>query len=150
MVSKYFLLTIFLLTRSPSYQQQSAIFQSSFHLTAFGTAFQPRNQIELLGIFSSIPTLLKCSMQCNQNRQCRTFDYDQSTRICRLFEGEFTTGTLITNSTLSSSRVGAVNYDTAHVKQSYLSYNKTCGHCGRGANRYPQCLNNSCQCPRNT
>ena len=149
-MSQYFLWTLFFLMYSSSYQQQSQIFQSSIYLTPFGTAFEPRNSIELLATFSNIRSLIYCSMKCNQDRQCRTLDYDQSSRICRIFEGEFSTGTVITNSSLSSSRIGAVRYNTTVTIQSFLSYNKTCDHCTNGRNRYLQCLNNRCQCPPNT
>ena len=149
-MSPYVLRTLFFLMCSSSYQQQSQIFQSSIYLTPFGTAFEPQNPIELLGTFSNILSLTHCSLQCNQDRQCRTLDYDQSSRICRIFEGEFSTGTVITNSSLSSSRIGAIGYDTTDTIQSFLSYNKTCDHCSTGRNRYLQCLNNRCQCPSNT
>ena len=150
MVSKQFLSMVFLVMYSLSYQQQSQIFQSSIYLASFGTTFEPQNQIELLGTFSNIPSLIRCSMKCNQDRQCRTFDYDQSSCICRLFEGELSTGTVITNSALPSSRVGAIRYNISQTAQSYLSYNKTCNQCKSGKNRYLQCLNNTCQCPYNT
>ena len=89
-------------------------------------------------------------MKCNEDRQCRTFDYDQSSRLCRIFEGEFSTGNVITTSSLSSSRIGAIRYNTTDTAQSFLSYNKTCEHCSNGGNRYLQCMNNRCQCPPNT
>ena len=149
-MSKHCLLIIILVIYSSLYQEQSATFQSLIDLTPFGTAFQARHQIELLGTFSNMRSLAVCSMQCHQDRRCRTFDYDESSRICRLFEGEFSTGTVITNSTLSSSRIGAIRYDTAHTVQSYSLHNKACNQCSAGTNRYLQCLNNTCQCPTNT
>ena len=133
-----------------SYQQQSHMFESCIELAAFGTVFQPRNPIELLGISSNVGSILQCAMQCNQNRRCRTFDYDQSSLVCRLFEGEVSTGTVLSNSTLSSSRVGNIRYSTTDTLQSYASYNQTCDQCGIGVNRYLQCINNSCRCPPNT
>jgi hypothetical protein len=141
---------IFLLIPSSSYQQQSQLYESAMYLTSFGTAFQPHNQIELLSTLSNTRSLLYCSMQCNQNRQCRTFDYDQTSGICRLFEGEFSTGTVITNSTYSSSRIGAIRYNTTLTSHSFSSYNQTCDQCGIGQNRYLQCVNDTCQCPVNT
>ena len=147
-MSKQLLFAIFLLIYSSSYQQQSSTFQSLIDLMPYGTAFQPHNQIELLAVFSNISSFIMCSLQCNHDRRCRTLDYDESSHICRLFEGELSTGTVTSNSTLSSSRVGAIRYDTAHTTQYYLSYNETCDQCS--INRYLQCRNNSCQCPDNT
>ena len=149
-MSKHFLVTMTLLIYSSSHQELSATFQSLTDLTPFGTAFQPRQQIELLGTFANIQSLTICLIHCHQNRQCRTFDYDESSRICRLFEGDFSTGTVTANSNLSSSRVGAILYNTAHTAQSYLLYNETCDQCSTNTNRYLQCRNNTCQCPENT
>ncbi|CAF2102139.1 unnamed protein product [Rotaria magnacalcarata] len=130
--------------RTPLHSQT---FQSRIRLTAFGTAFQPRNPIEILSSSSKIQSLFRCAMQCNQNRQCRTFDYDYLSLICRLFEGELSTGSILYNDTLSS-RIGAIFYDA--TIQSYSSYGQPCQQCGMGVNRYLQCINNTCQCPPNT
>lgn len=133
-----------------SNQQQNHIFQSSLYLTPFGTQFQPSNSIELLGTFSNIRSILRCTMLCNQNRQCRTFDYDQSSLVCRLFEGELVSGTIVYNSTPMTSRIGAINYNTTIIPTLYSAYNQTCDQCTDGGNRYLQCINNICQCPINT
>ena len=90
-------------------------------------------------------------MQCNQYRQCRTFGYDISSLVCRLFESDFSTGTVLTKSiSLSSSRIGSILQDTTDALQQYASYNHTCDRCGIGINRYLQCINNKCQCPSHT
>jgi hypothetical protein len=89
-------------------------------------------------------------MMCNQNRQCRTFDYDQSSMICRLFEGQLSTGTILYNATLLSSRIGAIIYNTTLASKLYSSYNQTCDQCSITGNRYLQCVNNTCQCPIHT
>ena len=128
----------------------SFTFESSIYLSRWGVQFQPRHPLELLSVLFASPSILRCSIQCNRNRRCRTFDHDQSSRVCRLFEGEFLTGTLISNTTLLSSRVGAVRFNTSQVLQAYSSYNQTCDRCSSGANRYLQCVNNTCQCPVNT
>ena len=148
-MAKHLLLMLFFIIPA-SHQQQSQLFESSIQLTAFGTAFQPRNPIELLGTLSNVRSLLQCAMQCNQNRQCRTFDYDGSSLVCRQFEGELSTGTVLNNSTLLSSRIGSIVYNTSDALQLYASYNQTCDRCGVGINRYLQCINNTCQCPSNT
>ena len=140
------LFSIYLLSN----QQQNHIFQSSLYLTPFGTQFQSSNAIELLGILPNIRSILRCTMMCNQNRQCRTFDYDQSSLICRLFEGELSSGTIVYNSIPITSRIGAINYNTAIIPTLYSAYNQTCDQCTVGGNRYLECINNRCQCPINT
>lgn len=149
MMATYLLLMLFFAAPA-SHQQKTHMFESSTQLTEFGTAFEPRHPIELLSTICTVPSLVQCAMQCNQNVRCRTCDYDKSSRVCRLFEGEFSTGTLLNNSTLSSSRVISILHDTADAHQSYSAYNETCDQCGVGINRYLQCINNTCQCPPNT
>jgi hypothetical protein len=149
MMLKHLLLVLFFII-PVSHQQQSQSFESSIQLTAFGTAFQPRNPIELLGTSSNVRSLLRCAMQCNQNRQCRTFDYDRSSLICHQFEGDISTGTILNSSVSLSSRIGSIRYNTTDALQQYSSYNQTCDQCGIGINRYLQCINNTCQCPTNT
>ena len=146
----YLLLTLFFAIPA-SHEQQTHIFESSIRLTAFDTVFQPRNPIELLGIFPNVRSHLRYAMHCNQSCRCRTFDYDQSSLVCRQFEGEFSTGTVLNNSTSSSpSRVGSIRYTTTDVLQQYSAYTQSCGQCGIDVNRHLQCINNSCRCPPNT
>ena len=133
-----------------SYQQQSQSFESSIKLTVLGTRFQPRNPIELLATLSNVRSILPCAMRCNQNRQCRTFDYDSSSLVCRLFEGDISTGTVLNNSIPASSRIGSIYSNTPDALEQYSLYNKSCNQCGLGVNRYLQCSNNTCQCPINT
>ncbi|CAF4310569.1 unnamed protein product, partial [Adineta steineri] len=77
-MTKVFLLMIYFVIYPLTFQQKYDLFQSSIYLTQFGTRFQPHDPIELLYTSSSVSSLFRCSMLCNQNRQCRTFDYDQS------------------------------------------------------------------------
>ena len=128
-------------------QPSEPIFQSSISLTPLGTAFLPGESIELVDVFYSVRSLIRCTMQCNQNRRCRTFDYDSSSRVCRLFEGQFSTGTALYNATFSSSRIGAISISTN--TQIYSTYNQTCDQCIMDANRYLECMNGFCQCPLN-
>lgn len=148
-IAEHFLLTIFF-SVYPSLHQQQSFFESNFLLTEFGTAFQPRNSIELLGTFSNVPSLLQCAIKCNQNRQCRTLDYDQLSFVCRLFEGEISTETILTNSIPLSLRIAAILYNSTLALQAYLSYSQTCDQCSIDGNRYLQCMNNTCQCPLHT
>ena len=126
--------------------KQSLLFESSVRLTASGTEFQPNHPMEWLVTVPSLPSALHRAQQCNQNRPCRTFDYDRVSGVCRLFEGEFSTGTIMTNGTSSPSRIGYMVY-TADL---FASYNQTCDQCSEASNRYLQCLNNVCQCLPNT
>jgi hypothetical protein len=149
MTTKWLLIMIIFSIHLSLYEQQMLLFESSIHLTQFGNGFQPMNSIELIDISSNTQSILRCAMKCNQNRQCRTFDYDQLLLVCRLFEGEFSTGTILSNSILSASRIGAILYNTT-ATQFYSLYNQKCEYCDAGVNRYLQCINNTCQCPSNT
>lgn len=82
------------------------------------------------------------SLECNLNIQCRTFDFDESTLACRLFEGAFETGSVINNSL--TSRVGFLRYFPHH----YHAYNQSCSMCLN--DRYLICKNQSCTCPMNS
>ena len=126
--------------------QQSLLFESSIRLTAFGIMFEPHHAIELLVTIPSTHSALHCAQECNQNRACRTFDHDRLSDVCRLFEGEFSTGTGLTDGTPLSSRIGYIVY-TADL---FVSHNRTCDQCSQASNRYLQCQNNVCQCLPNT
>ena len=146
---KRLLLTLWIII-STSQQQHPYLFESTVQLTTFGTLFQPRHPVESLGSFSNIQSLFKCVMRCNQNRQCRTFDYDRSSLVCRLFEGDMATGTVVNNATLISSRIGSIRLNTPDVVQQYSSYNQTCNRCDVGKNRYLECDGQVCRCPIHT
>ena len=148
MVTHVLLLIVFPLCVLSNGEQN--FFESSIRLIPFGSKFQPRNLNELLNTFSSTRSWLQCAIMCNRNRQCRTFDYDQPSLICRLFEGEFSTGTVLEDSALLTSRIGAIIYDISVAPQLYSSYDQTCDHCSIGRNRYLQCIDNTCQCPIHT
>jgi hypothetical protein len=79
------------------------------------------------------------SLACNRNIQCRTFDYDSSSRVCRLFEGALETG--YTVSAAPTSRVGSVQY----LSIFFNAFQQPCSQCTE--DRYLTCLNNTCQCP---
>lgn len=149
-MAKYFLLTIFISVYPLSNQQRNLCFESSIRLTPIGSKFQPKDSIELLGTLSNTPSIMQCAINCNQNRQCRTFDYDQSSLICRLFEGEFSTGSTLSDSISLRSTIGAIIYDVTVTPQLYTSYNQTCDQCSTDRNRYLECINNTCQCPVHT
>ena len=100
------------------------------HIDVFptGTLFQPANNVELLRQLTS-ESFLDCAAQCNVNPQCRTFMYDRSTGLCSLYEGETSTGSIITNSS-STSQVGSINYSP----DLYPCFNQTSSTCA--FNRY--------------
>jgi hypothetical protein len=79
------------------------------------------------------------SLACYLNVQCRTFDYDSSSLVCRLFEGTLDTGYIV--SAASTSCVGFLKY----VPIFFTAFNQTCSQCTK--NRYLTCSNNTCQCP---
>jgi hypothetical protein len=76
---------------------------------------------------------------CNLNIQCRTFDYDSSSLICRLFEGALNTG--YTVPAASTSRIGSL----AYTPVLFTTFNQPCSECLES--RYLTCSNNTCQCP---
>ena len=76
---------------------------------------------------------------CNLNVQCRTFDYDSLSGVCRLFEGSINTGSLI--SAVATSRVASVQLDPKF----YASFGQSCSNCMQ--TRYLTCSNATCQCP---
>lgn len=78
------------------------------------------------------------SVGCNLNVQCRTFTYDSSSLVCRLFEGALETGYITSLST--TSRVGSLEYFPVF----FIAFNQPCSQCTE--NRYLICLNNTCQC----
>lgn len=60
---------------------------------------------------------------CNVHIQCRTFDYDSSSYVCRLFEGAASTGNLIPS--ILSSRVGALQFSP----DLYTTFDQSCSQC---------------------
>ncbi|CAF1139607.1 unnamed protein product, partial [Didymodactylos carnosus] len=120
------------------------MFDSHIELTNPGIEFQPANEIELLSTDINVKSLMICASWCNQNPQCRTFDYQSSSPLrCRLFEGGSSTGTQV-NSSSPTSRLGAISY----YPELYSAYNQSCNRCQQS--RYLLCVNDRCQCPPNT
>jgi hypothetical protein len=79
------------------------------------------------------------SIACNLNVQCRTFDYDSSSLVCRLTEGALDTGNIIPAAT--TSRVGSLKYFPIF----FTAFYQACSQCMES--RYLTCSNNTCQCP---
>jgi hypothetical protein len=79
------------------------------------------------------------SLACNLNVQCRTFDYDSSSLVCRLFEGAFETGCSVPVS--PTSRIGFLKY----TPTLFTAFQQSCSQCINS--RYLTCSNSTCQCP---
>jgi len=121
------------------------IYESSMKVTSIGFEYQPQNSIQLIAT-KTIQRKILCSVACNQLTSCRTFDYDLVSQRCRLFEGDSTTGSIISSSS-STSVVGTV-YISSNLYSSV--HNQPCQICQQ--DRYEVCSINtsSCQCPSNT
>ncbi|CAF3800152.1 unnamed protein product [Rotaria sordida] len=122
-----------------------SIYQSYMKLTSTGLEYTPNNTIQLLAT-EIIQTKILCSEACNQLSSCRIFDYDLISKRCRLFEGDSTTGSIISSSS-STSIVGIVQiFSTLYSS----IHNQSCQACQE--NRYEICFTNinKCQCPANT
>ena len=122
----------------------SSIYQSYISFSPMGVEFLPVNNIQLL-LSISAPTKLRCSSRCNQMLSCRTFDFDFTSKRCRLFDADLTTGSTILSSS-ATSIVGTVRISSSL----YSSINQSCAACP--LSRYEICSMNTstCQCPPNT
>ncbi|CAF1178981.1 unnamed protein product [Didymodactylos carnosus] len=120
---------------------QSEGLESTLKLVYSDAKFVPVNLVESLSVLSSVQLLIKCLQSCNQNILCRTFDYDPSAFTCELYQGDMSTGTLLSS---SPSIIGSV-YFSSHL---YTVYGASCDRCL--TNRYLICVNGACQCPLTT
>ena len=115
--------------------------QSSISFTENATySFQPAHDMELLQSLT-LPSLLLCSAICVRLVDCRTFDYQSSSKRCRLFQGSLDTGTIING----SSKVGSLPLESRFF---IGLYNASCSACIN--NRYFICDDQRCQCPAQT
>jgi hypothetical protein len=117
--------------------------QSSSVWGSFGKEYQPTSLGVLLLELRSTESLTRCALSCHSNQRCRTMDHDQNTKQCRLFQGDLTTGQIISSSS-STSRVGFIQFSP----EKYFSYNQSCNQCEN--NRNLLCQNLICQCPPET
>lgn len=93
-----------------------------------------------LSIFYLVSKYGACPpLACNLNVQCRTFDYDSSSLLCRLFGGAFSTGHVVP--AVTTSRIGFVEY----LPLIFKNFGQPCSQ--NLANRYMACLNNTFECP---
>lgn len=121
----------------------AAAFQVYFALDNLGTQFAPidKNAIHLTDI--SAQTRINCAYQCSIYPQCRTFNFDSTTQICQLFQGD----TIATGSTVAGAQTSVIG-SLKLTETLYNAYNKSCDQCSD--NRFLRCVNNTCQCEQNT
>jgi hypothetical protein len=108
-------------------------------------AFQPRMTIQLLSM-TTCQTTAQCAAACNQVQPCRTFDYDLSSKQCRLFEGDPTTGFTALSST-AMSIVGTVRIFSSLFTS---AHNQPCVMCEKSRNEICSVNTSRCQCPTHT
>ena len=107
--------------------------------------FSPIDLPDLLLSTNTLPSLLFCVRLCHSTVQCRIFDYDPSSRQCRLFEGDIATmGSIIPSAASTQSLVGSMKIDGSQ----FVSHGQGCSSCV--GSRYLECVNNTCQCPTKT
>ena len=118
-------------------------FQSYFILDNMGTQFMPihMNALHLANV--SAQTKVKCAYQCSVHPQCRTFNFDTTTQICQLFQGD----TIATGSTVSAAQTSMFG-SVRLMEIFFTAYNRSCDQCAD--NRFLRCVNNTCQCQQNT
>lgn len=121
-----------------------ALKQAKYTSSGVGYQFQPANDIELLSTLNNIRTTMHCRMYCHRNIRCRTFDYDSTTKNCRVFEASIDTGYLLNN--FSTSVVGGII-----ITPSIFSlYNASSDQCVDSRLLNSSTSSGSCECPINT
>ena len=122
-----------------------SIYQSNIKFTSTGLEYQPINSVQLIST-TIAQSKLRCSIACNHLSSCRILDYDSVSQRCRLFEGDLTTGSIIssasTTSVVGTVRIGSSLYSSIH--------DQSCQSCQE--DRYEACSSNTttCQCPLHT
>jgi hypothetical protein len=119
-------------------------FQSYTSLGELGTEFSPVNRNALLLDTLSVATTIRCAAQCNQLFECRTFNFDSSTKQCQLFEGDLIATGSIRSSSSSTSVIGTIRL----LESDFQDHGKSCDHCSE--NRFLRCVNNNCDCRQHT
>ena len=118
-------------------------YNTYFSLTN-GFYYQPSNIILSLSTFTGTRTMLECAMRCLNDLQCRTFNFDQDTTTCQLFEGSLDVGTLIFTS--SNSVIGWLNMKPSD----YLLYHTSFDRCVNHRYLFSDISTSLCQCPAHT
>lgn len=136
---KWFFIVLWMNTSSSS----NTLMQSHTIWGSSNEEYQPSHPSILILQAASVESLSRCTTLCHSNPRCRIMDYDHSSKQCRLFQGDLTTGQIVSSSS-STSRVGAIQLSA----EQYSSYNQSCDHCEN--NRELLCQNQLCQCPPET
>ena len=130
------------------FNSHQAIYQARIQLSNEGLQFLPVNpHAQLLSTFIDESSLLRsCSVSCDQNILCRTFDIHGAVpNQCRLFQGDLHAHGSIVPSSISNARVGGVLYSN----DLFLNYGQSCSS-NSAENRYLVCGNTSTwECPPN-
>lgn len=105
-------------------------YETKFEISSYDYDF---NLSDLLNSFI-VKNVQYCSIECNQINQCFFFEFNSSTKLCRLF----LFGS-IKSSLSSTTQVGFVKYSI----DQYSTYNQTCQFNSNQINRYLICGNNN-------
>lgn len=124
-------------------QINALIWQSNIGLCSTGLEFFPFDQQALL-LTENTKSTLMCAKQCLTIRNCRTFNFDNQTKSCRLYEGDIDSTGSIGASLSAQSICGSLRLDVKY----FLHYGQYCTYCEDS--RYLTCINSSCQCSSRT
>lgn len=113
-------------------------YTSKIKISSYGFEFQYNIKSDMLESFSGVRKILFCGVKCNLNSNCRYFDYDASTRVCRTFlRGKVVASQFLTK------QVGTIN----DIDFLYMSYGSACSPNNYEGNRYLKCnTSNLYQC----
>jgi len=117
---------------------------ANFALSEAGYQFEAANSVELLSTFNNVREIIPCATICYRNSQCRTFDFDSSSKQCRLFEGSVDTGSLVAN--FSTTKVGSINISPSM----YSLYNASSDQCVDNRFLDSETVSGRCECPIHT
>ena len=108
-------------------------------LSIFGFKCQSNSSNAQLAVINDVYSGILCASTCNQEPLCRYFDYDTSTKVCRIFKD----GSIVVSAS-TTSRVGSVRY----ISDLFTSYGQPCAWNNCEINRYMVCnIFSRCQCP---
>ena len=123
----------------------SAIIQSSAVISSFGYHFVPFDPSATPLSTLTRSSLIHCYVECNKLVECRTFDFDEDSKQCRLWSDDSTTGSIsLATSSKPRSKVGSIKI-TSHVYTE--THGQSCEKCVES--RYETCdtSTGTCQCP---
>lgn len=136
------LFVVLLLAVAPS---THSIYKSQIVFSPTANEFQPRSSIQLMSV-AVVKRRTLCAAACNEQPSCRTLDYDSASGRCRLFEGDQTTGSII-SSAAPTSIVGTVLISSS---QFVYTHNQSCEACQEDRYQYCSPNDNTCQCRPHT